>query len=149
MHMLRQTCKWFQPFTSNFKRVPSVHLMNNAWVDNSNSCFQRSITHEWAPGISSPVFFIHTHKVPCSFKEILDWTLWNIIGCKKRSNTLLFPGKSFTQHRPSQIGCTKTEKNKPAFLLPTYWANEHKLLRSRKGWTFPSFYTLSILSQVD
>jgi len=94
---------------SNFKSVLSVHLMNNARVDNFNSCLQRSITHERAPRVSSPVLFIHTHKVPRSLKEIFYRTLGNIVGCKKARNApLVVPGKSFTQNRPVQFGLSKT-----------------------------------------
>lgn len=88
MHVLRQT-QTISPFTSIFKRALSVHLMNNAWVDNFNSCLQRSIPHERAPCVSSPVLFIHTHQVPGSLKEIFYWALWNIVCCKKVSNTPL------------------------------------------------------------
>lgn len=123
------------PFTSNFKRVLSVHLMNNAWVDNSNSCFQRSITHEWASGISSPMFFIHTHQIPCSFKEILNWTLWDIIGCKKGSNTLLF-FFFLVRVLPNTGFCrldALTEKKTSQHFYFRHELNEHKLLRSWKG----------------
>lgn len=126
MHMLRRTDKLF--YQSNFERVPSVHLMNNAWVDNFNSCLKRSITHKWAPRVSSPMFFIHTHKVPCPLKQILHRALGNIVGCKKKPVThcWLVPGKQFTEHRPSQFGCSKTEKKSLHFISFTLgqWATQ-------------------------